>query len=153
MFRPRQLLFPSLIILFLSCNNDLGNTYSIKDFPKSLQPHLIKIVSKGIVSYYDSSLRHMATDHELVKLSQSEHPALRASAFREMFHRESFNQFDILMDNLDDTASVLTDEGEFGISFKTVSDDILNEAEWQTQEAKNKTVEKVLTKHNYLSSA
>jgi hypothetical protein len=103
--------------------------------------------------YYDSSLRNMATDKELSELSQSEHPVLRASAFREILHRKSFNHFDILMNHLDDTAIVAKDAGEFGIWHRTISDDILEEAKWETNEAKNKTIELVLTKHNYLRSA
>jgi hypothetical protein len=101
----------------------------------------------------DSALRYMATDDELVRLAESQHPILRAAAFREMFERKSFNDFDILMMHLDDTALVFTDAGEFGIWDQTVSDDILKEARWKTQEAKNMTVEKVLFKHNYLRSA
>jgi hypothetical protein len=103
--------------------------------------------------YNDSSLRNMATDKELMQLSESEHPVLRASAFREMLRRKSFNHFDILMNHLDDTAIVATDAGEFGIWFRKVSDDILRGAPWKTQEAKNKIIERVLTKHNYLRSA
>jgi hypothetical protein len=70
-----------------------------------------------------------------------------------MLNRKSFNHFDIILAHLDDTALVFTDAGEFGISDRTVSDDILLEAEWKTQEAKNKTVDQVLAKHNYLWSA
>ena len=103
--------------------------------------------------YSDSALRHIATDAELERLGKSEHPILRAAAFREMLKRKSFNHFDIVMKHLDDTALVFTDAGEFGIWDRTVSDDILQEAEWKTQEEKNKTVDQVLTKHNYLRSA
>lgn len=70
-----------------------------------------------------------------------------------MLDRKSFNQFDILMNNLDDTADVATDAGEFGIWHWRESDDILQEADWKTEEEKNKTIEQVLTKHNYLGSA
>ena len=101
----------------------------------------------------DSALSHIATDAELERLGRSEHPILRAAAFREMLERKSFNHFDIVMKHLDDTALVFTDAGEFGIWDRTVSDDILQEAEWKTQEEKNKTVDQVLTKHNYLRSA
>ena len=106
MFKPRLLLFVSITLLFWSCKTDNKYNYAIKDFRNSLQPYLVKIVSKGIVMYYDSSLRHMATDNELVQLRQSEHPVLRASAFREMLHRNSSNNFDILINHLDDTALV-----------------------------------------------
>ncbi|HRH50759.1 MAG TPA: hypothetical protein PLP23_18550 [Panacibacter sp.] len=153
MHKARLLLFVSTIVLLWSCKTDNKYNYAIKDFRKSLQPYLVKIVSKGIVMYYDSSLRHMATDNELIQLSQSEHPVLRASAFREILHRTSFNQFDILMNHLEDTALVDTDAGEFGIWTRTVSDDILQEANWNTEVEKSKTVEQVLTKHNYLRSA
>ncbi len=153
MLKPRLLLFLSITLLVWSCKTDKEYNYAIKDFRNSLQPHLIKIVSKGIVMYYDSSLRNMATDKELIELSQSEHPVLRASAFREILHRNSFDHFDILMDHLDDTAMVETDAGEFGIWSRTVSDDILQEADWKTKDEKSKTIEQVLSKHNYLRSA
>jgi hypothetical protein len=95
----------------------------------------------------------MATDDELMQLGQSEHPVLRASAFREMLHRKSINHFNILMNHLDDTATVATDAGEFGIRYRTVSDDILQEAKWKTKEDKNKTINEVITRHNYLKAA
>lgn len=114
---------------------------------------MIKMVEKGIVMHSDSALRHMATDGELERLGISEHPILRAAAFREMLQRKSFNHFDIVLKHLDDTAFVFTDAGEFGIWDRTVSDDILQEAEWKTREEKNKTIDQVLTKHNYLRSA
>ena len=103
--------------------------------------------------YYDSSLRNMATDKELVQLGKSEHPVLRASAFREMLNRKSFNHFDILMNHLDDTAIVATDAGEWGIWYRAVSDDIIEEAKWKDTTDKNKTIDEVVTKHNYLRSA
>ncbi|HSZ86644.1 MAG TPA: hypothetical protein VK787_11475 [Puia sp.] len=99
----------------MSCKNEDGYTYAIKDFRRSLQPYFFKIVSNGVVMYYDSALRNMVTGKELIELSQSEHPILRASAFREILYRKSFNHFDILMNHLDDTADVATDAGEFGI--------------------------------------
>ncbi len=153
MRKPRLLLFLSVILLFWSCKTDNKYNYAIKDFRSTLQPHLIKIVEKGIVMYGDSALRNMATDEELERLGKSEHPILRATAFREMLERKSLNQFDIILKHLDDTALVFTDGGEFGIWDRTVSDDILQEAEWKTKEEKSKTVDEVLTKHNYLRSA
>jgi hypothetical protein len=153
MIRLKHLLLPTLIVCILSCKNEQGNTYAIKDFRKSLQPFLFNIVSKGIVTYYDSLQIKSITDDELIRLGKSENPVLRATAFREMLDRNYFNHFDIVMNHLDDTAIVATDAGEFGIWHRTVSDDILQEASWKTTEAKNKTIEQVLTKHNYLRSA
>ena len=153
MFKPRLILFLSIILLFWSCKTDNKYNYAIKDFRSSLQIHLTKMVEKGIVMYSDSALRNMATDDELKRLSKSEHPILRAAAFREMLERKSFNHFDIIIDHLNDTALVFTDGGEFGIWDRTVSDDILQVANWKTHEEKDKTVEQVLTKYNYLQSA
>ncbi len=140
-------------MIFCSCNNTGKHPYAIKDFREKLQPYLTKMVARGIVMSSDSTLQHMATDDELVYLGTSEHPILRAAAFREMLSRKSFNHFDILMAHLDDTALVATDGGEFGIWYRTVSDDILQEAGWNTKDEKDKTVEQVLTRHNYLRSA
>ena len=69
MIRLKHLLFPTLIVLFSSCKNELGNTYAIKDFRESLQPFLYDIVSKGIVTYHDSSQIKSITDNELIRLS------------------------------------------------------------------------------------
>lgn len=153
MFRLAKLLCFAFIALLFSCRNEEKYTYAIKDFRKPLQPYLTKIVSTGIVMYYDSSLDNMASDKELLQLTLSEHPILRASAFREIKRRKLFIYFDELMKHLDDTANVQTDAGEFGIWSRTVSDDILEQAIWKTQNEKNKTIEQVLTKHNYLQSA
>lgn len=153
MLKTRLLLFLSVMTLFWSCKTDKKYNYAIKDFRSSLQPHLTKMVEKGIVMYSDSALRNMATDEELERLGESEHPILRAAAFREMLKRKSFKHFDIIIKHLDDTALVFTDAGEFGIWDRTVSDDILQEADWKTQSEKSKTVDIVLTKHNYLRSA
>jgi hypothetical protein len=137
----------------LSCKNKQGNTYAIKDFRKSLQPFLFNIVSKGIVTYHDNSQIKSITDNELIRIGKSENPVLRATVFKEMLDRNSFNHFDIIMNHLDDTAIVATDAGEFGIWFQTVSDYILQDATWETSQTKNMTIEQVLTKHNYLRSA
>lgn len=150
-----KLTYFSIIILalFLSCKDDNRKNYAIRDFRRSIQPGLIKIVSKGIVMYSDSSIWYMATDKELVELSQSENPVLRATALKEMLRRPSFDHFDVIMKHLDDTAMVATDAGEFGIYNMTVSDHILEYGKWKSMSEKNKTIHKVITKHNYLKSA
>jgi hypothetical protein len=153
MFKSKLALFILVAFFLCSCKTDNKYNYAIKDFRKSLQPWLTKIVSKGIVMNYDSALRNIATDQELIQLGQSEHPILRSSAFREMLQRSSFNHFDILMKHLDDTAFILVDGGEFGVWDRTVSDDILQESTWKTQQEKDKIIDTVLTGHNYLKSA
>lgn len=153
MIRLKHLLLPTVIILLSSCKNEQGHTYAIKDFRKTLQPFLNKVVTTGIVTYYDSSQIKSITDGELVRLSKAENPVLRTTALREMLDRTSFNRFDIVMKHLDDTAIVATDNGEFGIKFETVSDCLIGRTSWETAQARDKTIESVLTKHNYLSSA
>lgn len=118
-----------------------------------LQPFLTYKVSKAFVGFDDDSLSNMMTDKELTQLSQCEHPVLRAIAFREMLERRSFDHFRVIMEHLDDTAIVTTNEGEWGFGYHTIADDIINNARWKTNEDKNKTIDAVLTKHNYLRSA
>ncbi len=153
MIRLQHLLIPTLLVCIFSCTNEPGYTYAIKDFRKSLQPFLFTIVSKGIVTYHDKSQIEGITDNELIRLGKSENPVLRATALEEMLDRSSFNYFDIVMNHLDDTAMVAVDNGEFGIGFETVSDYLLGRTSWETFRARTETIEKVLTKHNYLRSA
>lgn len=153
MTRLKYFLLLTLVVCLFSCKNEQRNNYAIKDFRKTLQPFLIKIVATGIVTYYDSSLIKSITDDELIRLSKSENPILRATALGEMLDRSSFNHFDAVINHLDDTAIVAVDNGEFGIGFRTVSDYVIQQAFWETLQAKNKTIDEVLTKHNYLRSA
>ena len=118
----KHFLLLALFFLLCSCKNEQRNTYAIKDFRKSIQPFLIEIVTIGIVTHHDSTKMKSITDNELIRLGKSENPILRATAIREMLGRNSFNHFDILMNHLDDTAVVGTDNGEFGIRLEAVSD-------------------------------
>lgn len=152
MLLPKHFLSAFLILLLCSCRSNNKYPYAIKDFRKKLQPDLQKIVGEGIVM--GRPFGNIVTDKELNRLSQSEHPVLRATAFAEMHDRKTSNYFDIMMGHLDDTAQILMDAGEFGIWSKTVSDYILQEAfTWETDQARNRTINEVLTKHNYLRSA
>jgi hypothetical protein len=153
MLQKRHFLFIVLISLFCSCNNSAKHPYAIKDFRKKLQPYLTQMVNEGIVMGVDSVLQQIATDDELVRLINSEHPILRAAAFPAILERKTINHFEILMGHLDDTALIAMEAVEFGLWYRSVSDYILEEAYWETQEEKDKTVERVLTKHNYLRSA
>jgi hypothetical protein len=153
MLKSKPFLFLTFFVLLFSCKSEKDNTYAIKDFRKSLQPFLNKIVAKGYVTFHDSALISRITDDELLLLGKSENPILRATALGEMLERSSFDDFEIITNHLDDTAFVATDGGEFGIFFRTVSDYLLQYARWETAELKDKTVEKVLTQHNYLRSA
>src|ERR1700727_1511779 len=93
------------------------------------------------------------TEDELKRLANSEHPVLRAIALRTMLKRKSIQQFGLLMSHLDDTAIVNTDAGEFGIYYRRVSDDLIRECDFENREEKNKAVEEIIAKHDYLNSA
>ena len=125
MLKLKHFLLTVLIFSLSSCQNEQRNSYAIKDFEKTLQPFLFKIVTTGIVTYYDSSLIKSITDDELKRLTRTENPVLRATALGEMLDRKSFNQFEVVMNHLDDTAIVAVDNGEFGIGFRRVSDYLL----------------------------
>lgn len=153
MVRQIHYLLLALVFLFCSCKNEQKNTYAIKDFRKSIQPFLNEIVTIGIVTNHDRKKIGGITDEELFQLSRSENPILRATAIEEMFDRSSFNHFDILMNHLNDTAIVATDNGEFGIRLETVSDYLIGRSTWESAQARDMTIEAVLTKHNYLGSA
>ena len=154
MLRQNHLLFFSFILFCSSCKTDDSKYgYAIKDFRKPMQSYLTNIVSKGIVGFYDSTITNMPTDKELTQLSQSEHPVLRAWALKVMLWRTSFNHFDIIMNHLDDTATVGFDHGEFGIYYKAITDELLQNFEWKSIKDKNTAIDEVITRHNYLQSA
>lgn len=152
MFSARHLLLFLFVILFWTCKTD-HDSYSIKDFKKPLQPFLTLIVSKGIVAGYDSSIRFMTTDSELDQLTKSEHPVLRTYATSELMRRQPSNHFDILMNHLDDTAIIETNETEWGIEYKTVSDYLITDATLKNSVDSSKLIEEVITKHNSLRFA
>src|SRR5688572_6043984 len=116
-------ILPLIILIISSCRNDHKKTYAIRDFDKSLQPYLIEIVSKNVVGY-DSATKYItlhASDKELEDLSKSEIPVLRAVALNEMIRRDSSVHFNLIMQNLDDTAVVAVNDGEWGIRHYMVS--------------------------------
>jgi len=122
---------------------------------KTLQPYLTKVVSQGIVGFDPATkfIEKHTTDKELEQLSKSEHPVLRAVAFREMLERPSFNHFDLMMNNLDDTAIVATDAGEWGLWYFRVSDDMLMNGRWRDSATRGRTIEEIILKHNFLTCA
>jgi hypothetical protein len=147
--------FAVLLYACTGCKHDTRTSYAIRDFSKTLQPYLVTVVSEGVVGY-DTATRFIlihATDEDLKLLSQSEHPVLRALAFREMLHRPTFDHYNLIMTHLDDTAIVSIDDGEWGIRYRRVSDEILQNGRWKDTSARKKTIDEVVLKHNYLSSA
>lgn len=143
----------ALIVCLLSCEERQRNIYAIKDFRKSIQPFLSMVASSGLVSYYDSSQTGGITNAELIRLSKCENPTLRAAAYGEMLRRNTFNPFEIVMNHLNDTAMVTIDEGEFGLGFRRVSDFVLQRANWEWLDSNGQIADRLITKHNYLSTA
>ncbi|MBX3242445.1 MAG: hypothetical protein KIT80_04845 [Chitinophagaceae bacterium] len=141
-----------LVLALYSCNTSQPETYAIKDFRKTLQPGLIKAVNNGIVSW-DSTFQYIATDNELRQLASSEHPIIRAIALHEMLVRNKADHYNIVKDNLADTAIIAVDRGEFGWAFETVADHLIEWAYWNTKEELDETIRLVVSKHNYLQSA
>ena len=131
-----------------------SNAVAIRDFSKTLQPYLVKVVSTGIVSYAgEISIKQHATDKELEQLSRSESPVLRAVALRNMLKRPSFNHYEVVMTHLDDTAIVFVDHGEWGIKYEMVSDDMLMNSMWKDTATKIKVIGEIVLKHNFLGQA
>jgi hypothetical protein len=147
----KKFILPSILLCFFSCTKQ-KNSHAIRDFRRSIQPFLVKMASQGVVMYHDSSEMTIFSNKELVQMSMSENPVLRATAFAQMLNRKSFDRVAVAMDHLDDTATVATDAGEFGIWFQTVSDYILDEGRWTNAEFE-KIIDRVLTKNNYLRFA
>lgn len=149
----KYLLSTAFIVCLFSCKQRQNNVYAISDFSKSVQPFLQMLASKGMVAYYDSSRASIITDAGLIQLGKSENPILRATAYSLMLERKTFDTLDVILNHLDDTAMVTIDEGEFGLGFRKVSDFVLQRSNWQWLEAKDRIVDRLITKHNYLSTA
>ncbi|HWK08180.1 MAG TPA: hypothetical protein VNS58_31340 [Puia sp.] len=140
---------------FYSCQSDHKASLAIRDFDKSLQPFLTKAVSTGIVGFDEATvyIEKHTKDGELILLSRSEHPILRAIAFREILSRPAFDHFSVIMNHLDDTAFVAVDKGEWGIQYRTISDYIIEEGRWKTIDDRKRTVDEIIMKHDNLRAA
>lgn len=141
--------------LLSSCKPDQKTHYSIRDYKAELRPILYSIVNTGILTY-DTGLHYIrdkTTDQELVKISRCEHPLIRARALDIMLERPGFDPQKIINEHLDDSAVFTVDWGEFGLVYQQVSDYVLDQAEWADTDAKAKTIQLVLTRHNRLVSA
>jgi len=152
---PYRLLVILLIGLPLSCSTPRIKSPAIRDFSPALQPALTTAVATSVAGYDSGAkyIREHATDAELVLLGHSEHPILRAIALGEMTRRRSFDHQKIILQNLDDTAIVFVDQGEWGDLPTTVSDQMIEKASWKTSGDRQVVVNEILLHHNYLKSA
>lgn len=151
----KTLVYISIVITSLSCKEDTNYPYAIKDFRKTLQPALAGLVNSGVVNYGDDYdfLKRNATQEELRKLTNCEHPILRAEALFIITLKDTIDNFALVMGHLDDTARVLVDVGEFGYQTYMVTDYLLQNSIWKTQAEHDITLDTVIMQHNYLSSA
>jgi hypothetical protein len=147
--------FAFLMSADTSCNTDKQHQNALGSFRTQLRPYLLQIISSGIVESNGATryLKQHATDRELMMLSHSEHPLLRATALMALTERPSIDQYTLVMNHLNDTAIVAVDYGEFGVEFRKVTDELIFNASWKDSASWKKTVDKVLTEHSYLRSA
>lgn len=143
----------AVMVVLFSCKQTPGRyKYAIKDFRSSLQTELTELVNHGIV-YANNNLSKHASVDELMKLSNAESPVLRGIACRTLLENDSINLTDFIYNHLDDTATIIINLGEFGLQFTTVTDDLLTESKWETEEEKEKCVDKVIKEHSRLATA
>ena len=154
MLKPAVIFLLAIMLVVLSCQQkSQSSSYSVKDFRPSLQPFLLEAIARGLVKSYDPAILATITDDELAQLARTEHPILRAMAFKEQMERSNYLNLELLTDHLDDTAWVAIDEGEFGLGFRKLADHLLQRAYYffEQKEDQEKIRDLLLTKHDNLS--
>lgn len=148
-------LFLALICLTYSCGRQQSTPPAIRDFSDSLRPALVRALGTGIIGSDPATwyIRDHATDEELKLLSRSEHPILRTIALREMTTRPSFDHLKVMLQNLDDSAIVLDDHGEWGLQLRTVTDVMIEKGKWKTIADRQRLIDEILLHHDNLRSA
>jgi hypothetical protein len=156
-----------LILLFAGCKTyKTKYPYSLSDFNPELRMRLEKIVQNGgicdietystdenrVPEYYDY-LTKKASANDLRKLIDCEHPVLRAFAFYCLINKEDSSINQILLNHLDDTATITVCEGEFGENYKYVSDYFISQSKWDTKIFKTDLIDTVVMNHTYLNYA
>ena len=158
----KTLLFILTIALLPCCKrNDSRYPYAIKDFSKTIRPHLYQIVSNGLVGvdyksemFVEDSIRI----DELKKLAVCEHPLLRAVALRGLLKRDTQNENDIILSHLDDTAVIVVELSNWrasftGTDFSSIADDMIKHSTWKSFSDRREIIDAVIMNHNYLNAA
>lgn len=155
----KYLLLSIFLCTLLACKpgSAIKYHYTIRDFPDSLRTDLRKIVNYGFIGSpsYESAgnIRMRISDNDCKRLALSEHPILRSLALDILCNRHHLDHYSIMMHHLDDTAYVNWYYQCASFTFITVSDFMVKEYKWYTEEEKKRTVEKIIRDHNYLQSA
>jgi hypothetical protein len=148
-----------LVSCFYGCKENRKSFYSIGDFRKELQPHLISRVAGGIVGgtaetwATDLMLDSLLTETDLWNLTRSEHPVLRGEAMDRLLNRPRVDSMRLLLENFGDTALVRWSGIEYSTYNEQIGDHILRMFRWKSQEQKNKIIGEVITKYEGLKSA
>lgn len=153
------LLLSAFLCTLIACKPAPVSKYpfAIGDFPDSLRTDLTGIVNYGFIgspSYNAAeSIRQRISDEDCKKLSLCEHPILRSLALDILCNRHHLDHYNIMMQHLDDTAYVNWHYQCASFTFITVSDFMIREYHWYTEEQKTKTINKIIREHNYLQVA
>ena len=148
----QQLLKLTVLFIFLSgCNTyKTKYPYSLDDFRPELRKHLEKIISNPFPDNIDEAAANYLDNHtsekELLKILKSEHPILRATAFKYLSLRKSVDFSKILIEGLDDTAFISSYTGDI----TTVADYCIDKSEGHSTILKSDLMDEVITNHPYL---
>jgi hypothetical protein len=119
-----------LLIFFASCGSRERFNVHVSDFEGAQQVVLKRILTDGFADALNKQDDSLFTDQDLLRLTNSESPLLRAVALDELKRRQGTGFGKIGINHLDDTAFVLHDHGEFGLGFETVTDVALELSKW-----------------------
>lgn len=142
-----------LFILLSGCNTyKTKYPYSLDDFRPELRKHLEKIVSNPFLDDIDEDAANYLDNHtsekELRKIIKSEHPILRAIAFKYFSLRKSVDFSKILIENLDDTALAFI--SRYSGDITTVADYYIDKSEGHSTILKSDLMDEVINNHPYL---
>lgn len=151
-------LLPVLLAL-CTCQQkqDLKYPYTLIGFPGNLRPYFNAILNEGMLGDKNLQERNMIdsliNDTDLMKLINSEHPVFRSVGLDIVKDRKHLDHFNIIMNHLDDTALVSWYFQCNSFPFVKVSDYMIMNYAWKSEEQRTETIHKILYHHNYLNVA
>ena len=147
-------------LIFFRCGQEKKYPYESSDFKPELKNHLDKIVATGqLLNDPDTLTRNFfkdsCTKEELLKLLNFENPLVRVMAYGAIVNRNESDCFSILLNHLDDTTKVTWWYFDDAANDFMVSDLMIEKIAYGrklTQYQKDRLVDEVLFKHNYLGT-